>query len=286
MSEENALKIKEKIISLFRNKGPCLPASVAKETGLSILFASAFLSEFISEKKIKISSMRVGSSPLYFIPGQEKMLENFSEYLKSREKDAFILLKEKKILKDMEQEPAIRVALREIKDFAIPFKNKDEIYWRYFTFSEENVRDSLKEEVKESENIQEKKESEKIIKKEVDAEVDKIKETKKTQKKKAVKENKFFNIVKNFLSEKNIELLEILKFSKNELVLRIKIDNEEKILVAYNKKRINENDIIKANKKASEFGLHYILLSIGEPLKKTNEFMVALKNLSSIEKLK
>jgi hypothetical protein len=263
MSEEDALKIKEKIISIFKDKGPCLPVNVAKETGLSILFASAFLSEFISEKKIKISNMKVGSSPLYFIPGQEKMLENFSDYLKSKEKEAFILLKEKKILKDSEQEPAIRVALRAIKDFAIFFNKNGEIYWRYFTVEEAEIKEK-------EPNIPDKE----------------IKKTKKAQKKKTVKENKFFNIVKEFLSEKNVELLEILKFSKNELILKIKTNNEEKIAIAYNKKRVNENDIIKANKEASEFNLPYLILSLGEPLKKKNEFMAALKNLSSIEKLK
>ena len=275
MLEGSALEIKEKIISIFKNKGPCLPVDVAKETGLSILFASAFLSEFISEKKIKISNMKVGSSPLYFIPGQEKMLENFSEYLKSKEKEAFILLKEKKILKDSEQEPAIRVALRAIKDFAVPFKKNEEIYWRYFTTEETEI----KEEPKKPEKIIEKEDEPNIFDKE-------IKKTKKTQKKKTVKENKFFNIVKEFLSEKNMDLSEILKFSKNELVLKIKIRDKEKIIITNNKKRINENDIIKANKEALEFNLPYLILSLGKPLKKTNEFMDALKNLSSIEKIK
>lgn len=269
MSENSALEIKEKIIHLFKNKGPCLPVNVAKETGLSILFASAFLSEFLAEKKIKISNMKVGTSPVYFMPGQEKMLENFSEHLKSKEQEAFILLKEKKILKDSEQQPAIRVALREIKDFAIAFKKNEEIYWRYFTEEEPEIKATPK----------------KIIEKELPIFDKEIKKTKKTKKKKSVKENKFFNIVREFLSEKNIGILEVLIFSKNELILKIKTGYEEKILIAYNKKRVSEKDIIKANKKASEFNLPYIILSLGEPLKKTNELIAALRNLSSMEKL-
>ena len=103
---------------------------------MSILFTSAFLSELLAEKRIKISNMKVGSSPLHFISGQETRLENFSQHLKSREKDAYELLREKKFLKDSEQEPAIRVALRAIKDFAISFKKNNVIIWRYFTASE------------------------------------------------------------------------------------------------------------------------------------------------------
>ena len=75
---ENALDMKEKIILVFKKRGPSLPIHVAQETGLSILFSSAFLSELLTEKKLKISDMKVGSTPIYFIPGQEFMLEKFS----------------------------------------------------------------------------------------------------------------------------------------------------------------------------------------------------------------
>ena len=155
MSTQNTIPVKEKIISIFKRRGPSLPIHIARETELSILFASAFLSELLAEKKIKISNMRVGSSPIYFIPGQEFMLEKFSEFLKSKEKEAFLLLKEEKFLKDSKQEPAIRVALRELKDFAIPFKKDEEIYWRYFNVPEsefekveEKVVETSKEPVK------------------------------------------------------------------------------------------------------------------------------------------
>jgi len=35
----------------FKRRGPSLPVHIASETGLSMLFASAFLSELLSEKK-------------------------------------------------------------------------------------------------------------------------------------------------------------------------------------------------------------------------------------------
>jgi len=57
------------------------------------------------------------------------------------------------------------------------------------------------------------------------------------------------------------------------------------LLIAYNKKRINENDIIKAHKKALELNLKYIILSLGEPLKKLTNLIEALKNLEKIEKI-
>ena len=268
MSTQDALQIKEKIISIFKIKGPCLPVNIAKETGLSILFASAFLSEFLSEKKIKISNMKVGGSPLYFIPGQETMLEKFSNYLKSKEKEAFDLLKEKNILKDINQEPSIRVALREIKDFAIPFKKDGEIYWRYFNFSEKEIR-ILEENKKEEKPVQ------KNVKKKIS-----LRKPRKNE-----KNEKFFEEVKNFLKEKNLELVDIKGIGKKELTLLVKEGENKKILVAHDKKRINEKDISNASKKANEFNLQYILLSKGGPLKKVRDLIDAVKNLDSIGNL-
>ena len=133
MPTQDTSGLKENILSVLRQRGPSLPVHIARGTNLSILFASAFLSELLSERKIKISNMKVGSSPIYYIPGQETQLENFSHHLNSKEKEAFGILQNKKILKDTEQNPAIRVALRSIKDFAIPFQKGEEIFWRYFT---------------------------------------------------------------------------------------------------------------------------------------------------------
>jgi hypothetical protein len=283
MPIQDTSKIKEKILFVLQKRGPSLPVHIASETGLSMLFASAFLSELLSEKKIKISNMRVGNSPIYFILGQEPALEKFSQHLKSREKDAFMLLKQKKFLKDKEQDPAIRVALRAIKDFAIPFNKNEEIFWKYFTAQEDDLK--IREKPKE---IEKKSEHLKVVQEKKLDIFDKKPKKKITPKKKTSqkKNEKFFNKVKEFLSKKSIEIEDIESFSKNDLILKVKEHGTEKLLVAYNKKRINEDDIIKANKKSSGLNLSYIILSLGGPLKKLNNLIDATKNLSAIEKLK
>ncbi len=299
MSIQNNLNLKEKILSILQKRGPSLPVHIAKEIDLSMLFASAFLSELVSEKKIKISNMKIGNSPIYFLPGQESMLEKFSQYLKSKEKEAFILLKEKKFLKDKNQDPAIRIALRTIKDFAIAFKKNEEIIWRFFTVSETEfiIPKTIKPAILEhKQNISgplltDKKISEKneSIKEEKLNIFDKPYEKKKRAlRKKSIKKkqnDKFFNQIKEFLSKRTIEILDIESFNKNDVILKIKNKNEEQLLIAYNKKRINENDIIKAHKKALELNLKYIILSLGEPLKKLTNLIEALKNLEKIEKI-
>ena len=283
MPQTDTSEIKNKIINIIRIRGPCLPVHIAKEIGMSILFTSAFLSELLAEKRIKISNMKVGSSSIHFITGQEPRLENFSQHLKSRERDAYELLRKKRFLRDSEQEPAIRVALRAIKDFAIPFEKNKEIVWRYFTVPENEFMREPKPET--------------IIKKtepgvEIFDKTEKKSEPKKTKRKimkkrapSQKKNEKFFNRVKEFLSDKSIEIIDIIGFSKNDLTLKVGINNQERLLIAYNKKRVSEQDIIKANKKASELNLKYIILSLGEPLKKLNTLIEAIQNLSGIEKI-
>jgi hypothetical protein len=292
---QDGMQIRERIISFIRLRGPSLPVQIAKETGLSILFASAFLSELFGEKIVRISNIRIGSSPLYFIPGQEPQLERFFQYLKSREKEAFLLLKEKQILRDSEQQPAIRVALREIKDFAIPFEKNNEVFWRYFLIEEPSI-------IEIDSDIKHPAEKEMITtiieipKKEVIIEEEPVKKEKivkkqkqenkpKKQKKDDKKDENFFNKIKEFLSKKKIEILDIKDFKNDEAILKVKRGNNEELVFVFNKKIITEKELLKANKKAVENRLSYSVLFLGEPSKKLTDLISAIKNLSSIDKI-
>lgn len=274
MPIQDTSEIKEKIVTFFQNRGPSLPVHVAKEINLSILFTSAFLSELFNENRLKTSHMRVGSSPIYYLSGQENSLENYTEHLKSKEKEAFLLLKDKKILKDSELEPAIRVAIREIKDFAIPFKINDEIWWRFFTTDESEIKEKeIKTEPEE-----------KIEEKEFNI-FDKKEESKKISIKRAKPGEKFFEKIKEFLSRSSVEIISIEGLKKEELILKIKIQEEEQLLIAYNKKKIGEKEILKAAKKADEFNLKYSILSLGELPKKIHNLIEALQNIKNIGKV-
>ena len=315
MASQNPMEIREKIITFLRRRGPSLPVHIAKETGLSILFASAFLSELVDEKQIRFSDMKVGSSPIYFLNEQAYMLERFGQNLKTREKDAFNLLKEKKFLVDKEQSPQIRVALRAIKDFAISFNKGGQTIWRYYTFPESEFKEEVIEvpiKAKE-EQMQSKidiiKIGEKIpeikIEKPVEIKIEKPRESKKehqkelgifdkskkakakkpTKKKKAKIDDSFFNRVKEWIANNSMEILDIQDFSKNELHLKVKKDGKEHFLAVYNKKRLADSDFIKANKKAKELGLSYSVLSFGELQKKISEILDAARNLFEIKKM-
>ncbi len=128
---------REKILSMIQAKGPVIPSQISKEVGTNILFASAMLSELVARKELRISHLKIGGSPLYYLPGQEQMLEGFTNKLQEKEMAAFLLLKEKKVLRDKEQTAVTRVALRSIKDFAIPlevsFNSQKEVFWRFYS---------------------------------------------------------------------------------------------------------------------------------------------------------
>jgi len=289
MPTQDTSEIRDKILSLIKNRGPSLPVHIAGEVGLSVLFASAFLSELLSEKRIKISHMKIGNSPLYLIQGQEEMLENFSQYLKSRERDAFLLLKEKKFLEDSKQEPSIRVALRAIRDFAIPFRKPEteNLFWRYFMIPISEFKEKPQIKIQQLKTTQKSKELNIFDKKSKEPEKIKVKQTKKPTKRKTFqrKGDRFFNKIKDFLAKKQIQILSIEGIGKNNLNIKVRENNREYLVVAYNKKRINEDDIDKAYKKASEINLPYKILSLGEPFKKIKNLVKAIKKLESLEKI-
>ncbi len=313
MPQKDTTQLKEKIISFIQNRGPSLPVHIASHIGMSMLFTSAFLSELLSEKKLKMSNMKIGSSSLYLIPGQEEKLTNFSQHLKSKERDAYEILKGKEILKDSEQEPAIKVALRAIKDFAIPIQENNELYWKHIK-SEKKVSPQKTEPLKEDSPRQEPEEKEEngfigsvkqeFQRQEQTKEQEEIQKTpkensseekKETQKKKTTnkktrktsnkKNEQFFNKVKEYLSRKNIEISDIISFNNKELILKVLKEEREKLIVAHNKKRIDEKDLINAHKKAEEHNLKYMIFCLGDPLKKITSLIDAIRSLEKIEKI-
>ena len=136
--------LKRKILDFLRDQGPALPIKIAKAIDQELVFTSALLGDLLSNKKVHASTMRVGASQIYYVSGQEQKLESFAdEYLNGFVKQAYLLLKEKGYIIDAKQEPAMRVALRSIKDFATPFTFKDQLMWRYNFVPKETILEQL-----------------------------------------------------------------------------------------------------------------------------------------------
>jgi len=79
----------EVIVNFLKSKGPSLPVHIAKQINTNLFMASVHLAELTSNGKAKVSSLKVGGSPSYFLPGQEPLLESFSDNLQEKEKKSF-----------------------------------------------------------------------------------------------------------------------------------------------------------------------------------------------------
>ena len=137
------IEYREKIISLARQKGPLLPADVAKFLKTDTLFASAMLSEMNENKILVISTLKVGGSPLYYLPEHAGFLEKFLGNLNEKDRKVFELLKNNKLLKDMDQELFVRYSLRQLRDFAKPIHishgQEADLYWRFYQVSDQDA---------------------------------------------------------------------------------------------------------------------------------------------------
>ncbi|MBS3077270.1 hypothetical protein J4233_03275 [Candidatus Pacearchaeota archaeon] len=310
---------KEKILSTIRMRGPILPVQVAKEINFSPLFASAFLSELKDEDKIKISNMRVGSSPLYYLPGQEVMLEKFVPYLNQREKEAFQKLRQEKLLEDANQDPVVRVALRAIKDFAIPVKvrvdGEMKLFWKYFTLSDEEIAQVINKDNKKEEALREDRpsvagleedeeevplvaeplvnqesslnEGERSLAEKTNASDDERSLAEKKRDK--VIDNGFAINVKDSLSRKDIEILHVVAEKKKEFEAKVRINTDlgkqNYYVIAKDKKSVSDADLVKADKKARAEKLPAVFMAPGELNKKGRQFLEQWGNLVRFERL-
>jgi hypothetical protein len=302
---------KRKIISFLETNGPSLPVRIAKTIEMDPVFASAILSELLGAGQIKTSHIKVGSSPLYLLAGQEQRLEEYIENLKPIEREAFLKLKKQKIILDEEEPPVIRVALRNVKDFAIPSETEGKIIWKYAFASDEELNntqnpeeeikeDKVTEEVEEEEikedEIKEVEEEEikedeikeveeEEIKEDEIKEVENIFENKEKEDKKHTVKKTFLDQVEEFLSENGTKINSILEVDKKKVIAETKSENQKALLFAFNKKKISEEELMKCYKKAKEKNLSYHIITTGEPTKKMSETIDAYKSLIKIDQL-
>lgn len=138
----------DKIIHFLRVTGPSLPAKVAKMLVTDILLASASLSDLAAQGKVKVSFLKIGGSPLYYLPGQESQLYQFAAG-NINPKDLHVLngLKERKVLRESSLELLEKVALRNLRDFALPLRvtleGKAELFWKWSLLSAEEANQVL-----------------------------------------------------------------------------------------------------------------------------------------------
>lgn len=314
----NAADVKERIVSFIKDKGPTLPVHVARALRIEPLFTGAFLSELYRENRIFMSHMKIGSSSLYLLSGQEAQLENFIEHLNQRERESFLLLQKEKVLIDDQQSPVTRVSLRAIKDFAVPFKvgEGQRLAWRYHLFPEDQAFQAVENRMKgisittpitsqvqtvqatpqtiESLPVQ-------IIKQEPITPIEEKNENKKVEekvkierkpKKKGEKEeeSKFQQKVKDHINSSSMEIIQLFIDKKKEMMGKVKVKDafgsQEYFFVAKDKKKVSPEDLSSTREKAHAEKMPALFISPGELDKKAIEYMKEWNNLIKHQTIK
>ena len=298
ITKEEIIELKKKMLDYVKANGPVIPVNLSKVTGSSTIFAGAVLSEMISQRLVKLTNAKIGGSPLYYCAGQEEKITRLREYLGQRPKQAFDLLKEQKILHDRSCEPWHRVALREIKDFAMPIyiqiNGEQEIFWRWYLMPEEEAIIEIKrvlDEEEKKQKPQEPKRIEEVIavqtnnpeiakeEKTIEQKSEPIKEkTKPKKKKEKIDIDNFYKGILKLFADKNIDILEqkIIKQGKDfNFVIKIpsNIGSLNYLVIARDKKKVSDSDITMAFSEGLNIKLPVIYLSQGELSKKAGKFL-------------
>ncbi len=269
---------KEKILQLIRIKGPVIPAQISKEINTNILMASAYLSELSSNNLVKISNIKIGDSPLYYLPGQEHRLQDFANKLHEKEKKSYDLLKQNKVLRDTSLDPVSRVTLRNMKDFAFPLKvdyqDKSEIFWKWYLLPNKEAEDLIKIELMPSTKTEEKekkKEVQKPLKEDEQKEI-------KTVKKEVTLTDEFHDKIQQYFSRNKINIIDKKIIRKNkdiEMLVEIPspVGNLKYFCKAKKKKKINDGDLSSVYIQGQSKKLPVLFITTGELTKKANELL-------------
>jgi len=257
--------LKDQIYSFVQRTGPIIPIKVAKHFNSDTIFISAILSELITGKKLKLTKAKIGSSPLYYAPGQEPQLAPaLKPYLKQIFQTALEMLEQRKVLRDQDCEPAIRASLRELKDFAKPLnievQGNQELFWHYYTLGNEETKsliNDILERVYKKEEIKEEPKEE--IKEEPKEEQEQINQEIKEefQQPEPVEEEEDFKEPVEENEEPEEEEQSLLEQEEKETLLiqdqpkEREKDFEKTIISFLNKKEINiiEKQTIKKNRE-------------------------------------
>ncbi|PIN81454.1 hypothetical protein COV11_02035 [Candidatus Woesearchaeota archaeon CG10_big_fil_rev_8_21_14_0_10_30_7] len=278
------MEYQEKIISLA-SLTPLQPVKLAKELNTTSLVASAMLSDMKSKGKIAISNLKLGSSPLYYLPNKKEQLENYSTALNSNEKKAYDLLKEHRILQESTLPPITKFSLTQIKDFAeqikATFNEQTEIFWKWYSVNnseaEQLIKNLLTPKIKEIIKEEIKKEPVEIIEKTKS----KIIEKKEIPTQKPI--TNFDDEFQNYLDENKISILEILSKRSKERDLMIEIPSNIGKLTYFckikNKKSITDTDISKAFMQGQSRKLPVLLISNGSLNKRAVDLLDELKGV-------
>jgi hypothetical protein len=264
------MELKSTVYEIVRNYGPVLPVHVSQKINSNLFLASALLSELVSDKKLKISYAKIGGSPVYYLPGQENKLNVLYNSLPQREKEAYNLLKEKLVLNANEIEPVVRVALSNLRDFAIPVALDNTFYWKWY-LADDSVLNKKPEILVEEKSIQ--PVNEVILEKPISIEP----EIEKVKKLKVVTNGVFLEHINKYMTLNKVYIGNDIEIKKKEVVKVVTFNSVlgdlTYLMYAKDKQKISEADLSLAYQLGQKHKLPVLFLSPGELSKKSQKYL-------------
>ncbi len=264
---------KFKILNFIKLRGPLLPIQVSKEINVNTIFAGALLSELVRDKKVRITSLKCGGSPFYYVDGQELRLQQLMHYLPKKEQEMVEILRDRKVVREKDLKPWQRVALREIKDFSFPLDVKIdsgiERFWKWYLLSDEEAKVLIENML----DVRKETKSSRLV--EVETQ-DKLKINGK-ERVKSGEVSDFYNMFKSYFSRNRIIIEKENIVRKNRefnfvIVVPSNIGDLKYYVKAKNKKVINDADLSLAYSEGQDFKLPVMFLTNGKLTKKAKDY--------------
>ncbi|MFW6285593.1 MAG: hypothetical protein ACOC16_00310 [Nanoarchaeota archaeon] len=160
---------KDNLLRYIKQEKAVIPSSVAQVFDTTTTIASAALSELAKEKLIKITYLKLSSTPYYYDPKQSSVLIELGEkHLSKNEKEIFHKLKEKQIVNDNSLTIQERLAIGNIKDFAYQLEltnnNKNFKFWVWYQRNLDDTKSQILEALNPKSNTQKNKNQQQINK--------------------------------------------------------------------------------------------------------------------------
>lgn len=283
---------RDEILSFVKRKGTAIPNDIKKELGGDTFLIGAILSELVEAGYLKISATKIGGSPAYYTKGSEGRLLDLIKYLNEKDRRTVELLRNKKVLRDREQEMLVRVSIRNIKDFArqidVKIKGEKELFWKWFLTPMEEAETLIKKHFPQPQVQtpikQEKEEPARISKEEKRLESANIKnfavreESQEVLSRQEARDDDFSKAIHEFFDEKGIVVIEENVIRKNsEIELKLKmptaVGKVDYFCKAKNKKKCNDGDLSSAFLKGQMLKIPVLFLTTGEVTKKAVDML-------------
>jgi flagellar biosynthesis GTPase FlhF len=254
------LLTKDNLLKFVAQKKAVTPTDVAETFQTTTMIGSAALSELAKDNHVKISYLKLGSTPYYYDPRQKECLIALGEAQYSKyEKETFNRLRTQEIIPEAAMSVQERVAVLQLKDFAIPLSVTHEgaeikfwvWYLRNVEQTKKEIMNYLNNQAEEEKKEQKRKEDEEH-KKEIEE------KRKEEELKKQAKQ-------KNAMSEELNQTQETSHKPQQKMVQEYSKQPEPIVLSATGPERrieeyFNKNNLHIENKNKTEKGILYTTL--------------------------